>query len=503
MAVAEAYPDLKANQEMMQLMEELTSTENKVAFARQAYNDSCMIYNTTRETFPTNLIANTFNFAAAELFVIEKPEWKRPRRKFRFSDVIRQKLQFRVSYRTWTFKCLVSVAPIGEDDWSARRKHEIALAITGSTSTLMRSSALHHWTGLYLQAHRGASSVYFGLSDHRHGPADLPNLAMLFAAKGGNPFNPCLFLAVARRHAHRHSSAAAFFKDFPTRQSGGSVVAEMLGGRPINANTSDPDERKLLNVVEEMAIASGTPIPQCSCVLPGESGINAFAAAGHSTKRHGCDLRHARLPEMPSHPRRAAGSDRPRIQPHSQWRHETQPPPDGHRLRHPLPRWAMGRRSRYPRQQQPRPQKPAPSSSASRCSPPSAAWGCFSASRSPCAVSRQRQGISRRRFLRSIHPQPSPASPARCKKVGGMRFAHQRSERRGRQRISSSPTACANRSPVCSPRIRRSKTASARSTRPGTEKLSRAPFSKFMIRRGQQRQPPTENPARARARAAA
>jgi LemA protein len=75
-AVAEAYPDLKANQEMMQLMEELTSTENKVAFARQAYNDTVMVYNTTRETFPTNIIANTFNFTAAEMFVVDKPEQK-------------------------------------------------------------------------------------------------------------------------------------------------------------------------------------------------------------------------------------------------------------------------------------------------------------------------------------------------------------------------------------------------------------------------------------------
>jgi LemA protein len=75
-AVAEAYPDLKANQEMLRLMEELTSTENRVAFARQAFNDSVMAYNTTRETFPTNFIANTFNFAPAELFVIEKPEEK-------------------------------------------------------------------------------------------------------------------------------------------------------------------------------------------------------------------------------------------------------------------------------------------------------------------------------------------------------------------------------------------------------------------------------------------
>jgi LemA protein len=75
-ALAEAYPDLKANTTMMTLMEELTSTENKVAFARQAYNDSVMAYNTQRETFPTNMIAGPFNFGPAELFVIEKPEEK-------------------------------------------------------------------------------------------------------------------------------------------------------------------------------------------------------------------------------------------------------------------------------------------------------------------------------------------------------------------------------------------------------------------------------------------
>ncbi|MCX6923610.1 MAG: LemA family protein [Verrucomicrobia bacterium] len=75
-AVAEAYPDLKANTTMMSLMEELTSTENKVAFARQAYNDAVMGYNTQRETFPTNMIAGPFNFGPAELFVIEKAEEK-------------------------------------------------------------------------------------------------------------------------------------------------------------------------------------------------------------------------------------------------------------------------------------------------------------------------------------------------------------------------------------------------------------------------------------------
>jgi LemA protein len=76
MMVSEQYPDLKANQNMMQLTEELTSTENKISFARQAYNDSVMIYNTDREVFPSNLIANTFNFTAAELFVVDKPEQK-------------------------------------------------------------------------------------------------------------------------------------------------------------------------------------------------------------------------------------------------------------------------------------------------------------------------------------------------------------------------------------------------------------------------------------------
>ncbi|MEZ5276718.1 MAG: LemA family protein [Opitutaceae bacterium] len=70
-ALAEAYPDLKANQNMMQLTEELTSTENKIAFARQAYNDSVMTYNTTRESFPTNVLAGMFSFSEAELFQVE------------------------------------------------------------------------------------------------------------------------------------------------------------------------------------------------------------------------------------------------------------------------------------------------------------------------------------------------------------------------------------------------------------------------------------------------
>ena len=73
MVVSEAYPDLKANQNMMQLSEELTSTENRVAFARQAFNDSVMAYNNKREVFPSSVVAGMFNFVAAALLEIPEP----------------------------------------------------------------------------------------------------------------------------------------------------------------------------------------------------------------------------------------------------------------------------------------------------------------------------------------------------------------------------------------------------------------------------------------------
>ena len=86
-ALMENYPDLKANQNMMQLSEELTSTENKVAFARQAYNDSVMAYNTMRETFPNVLIAGPFNFNEAQLFEItEEAEKAAPKVSFGAGD---------------------------------------------------------------------------------------------------------------------------------------------------------------------------------------------------------------------------------------------------------------------------------------------------------------------------------------------------------------------------------------------------------------------------------
>ncbi len=78
-ALAEAYPDLKANQNMMQLTEELTGTENKIAFARQAFNDAVMTFNTAVEQFPSNVIASAFSFKQAELLAAtEAPEEKKP-----------------------------------------------------------------------------------------------------------------------------------------------------------------------------------------------------------------------------------------------------------------------------------------------------------------------------------------------------------------------------------------------------------------------------------------
>jgi LemA protein len=72
-ALSEAYPDLKANQNMMQLSEELTSTENRVAFARQGFNDAVMVYNIAREQFPGNIVASMFSFTAAAPLEIDDP----------------------------------------------------------------------------------------------------------------------------------------------------------------------------------------------------------------------------------------------------------------------------------------------------------------------------------------------------------------------------------------------------------------------------------------------
>lgn len=77
-ALSESYPDLKANETMNNVMEELSTTENKIAFSRQAYNDSVMTFNTYKEQFPNNFISNQFGFKQAELFEVDEPDAKKP-----------------------------------------------------------------------------------------------------------------------------------------------------------------------------------------------------------------------------------------------------------------------------------------------------------------------------------------------------------------------------------------------------------------------------------------
>ena len=77
-ALSEGYPDLKANQNMMQLTEELSSTENKISFARQAYNDAVMTFNNKRESFPTNILAGMFNFVPATMFEVTEEAEREP-----------------------------------------------------------------------------------------------------------------------------------------------------------------------------------------------------------------------------------------------------------------------------------------------------------------------------------------------------------------------------------------------------------------------------------------
>ena len=77
-AVAESYPDLKANQNFLMLQEELAGTEGKIAYARQFYNDTVMKFNTKQQVFPSNIVANMFHFQEKEYFEIEEPEAREP-----------------------------------------------------------------------------------------------------------------------------------------------------------------------------------------------------------------------------------------------------------------------------------------------------------------------------------------------------------------------------------------------------------------------------------------
>eukprot|EP00752_Nemacystus_decipiens_P010739 g9561.t1 len=221
MAVAEAYPDLKANENMMQLTEELTATENKVAFSRQGFNDSVNQYQEYKQQFPPVIIANIFGFDDAEYLEAIEAEEQREAPK---QDKARKNTGYLVG--------LFALAVAG-----------ITLLIYGLVLILMLSSQ-----GSQSQSGSAAPPVPYV-------EAFVMTLVGVLVVVGG----------------------CSLYKIASLRSGGGESVARMMGGRLIQPHTGDLDERKVMNVVEEMALASGTPVPPVY-VMEGENAINAFAA---------------------------------------------------------------------------------------------------------------------------------------------------------------------------------------------------------------------------------
>ncbi len=270
--MSEAYPDLKANQNMLQLQEELTSTENKVAFARQAYNDAVMEYNTKRESFPDTIFAGMFGFSAATL--LEATESAEERK-------APQGLVLSTFARHWLRSSSTSS--------SARRNTALlvllfALAVVGVVAGRRPGPA----RALRVEHRRRARARCSRPWPRACGA--VPAALYLWGAVG----TAALILGGERLERRCSSPAAA--RRSP-RWSARAAIA---------ADTRDPLERRLLNVVEEMAIASGVRVPAVY-VMDDERGINAFAAGYDASDAVvGGDARHA----GDAQPRRAAGRDR-------------------------------------------------------------------------------------------------------------------------------------------------------------------------------------------------
>ena len=216
--VSEAYPDLKANQNMMQLSEELTSTENKIAFARQAYNDSVMSYNNRREVFPSSVVAGMFNFVPAALLEITEPAKREAPKVLLLNFFERQDSARRQSKRLIVLFGLAVFAIVAAVDL-------VVLFVFGASGE-----------------DGSVAGLLFGTS--------LVTLAII--------------------------GCASLFRTASLR-TGGAAVAQQFGATAVAEDTTDFNLRRLRNVVEEIAIASGVPVPQIF-VLEQESAINAFAA---------------------------------------------------------------------------------------------------------------------------------------------------------------------------------------------------------------------------------
>ena len=262
---------------MMQLSEELTSTENKVAFARQAYNDAVMSYNNQREMFPA-ASSPACSISRRRSCSRSRSPRRARRRRSRFTDQRRAAAWTSSSART----------PRAHDALAAVRLSRVAWSLV--VAAVDASS----WSLLARVGCRQASP--------RAAPAGARRRIVVLAVICG----------------------ASLFKTLSLR-AGGGVVARSLGGARVERDTRDPALRRLHNVVEEMAIASGVPMPEVY-VLENEDGINAFAA-GNSPADAAIAVTRGALDA--AQPRRAAGRDRARVQPRPQRRHAAQPAADG------------------------------------------------------------------------------------------------------------------------------------------------------------------------------
>jgi hypothetical protein len=234
----EAYPDLKANQNMMQLSEELTSTENRVAFARQAYNDQVMAYNTYRQSFPPVALAGCS-------VTITMPRcWssKTARRFRRLPRFLSPKQAF-----TWISSAPRTTPAATPGGWRIVRRRG---GVPDTADQRADRRCLHV---------DGAAGAHRRDRLFRH--PDRPSGQLL---GHGSAFGVIGIVALASGYKYLQV------------RGGGRAIAESLGGRLITQSTTDYRERRLLNVVEEMAIASGTPVP--AVYLIDEPSINAFAA---------------------------------------------------------------------------------------------------------------------------------------------------------------------------------------------------------------------------------
>ena len=290
-ALAEAYPDLKANQNMAQLTEELTSTENKVAFARQAYNDAVTQYNTYRQSFPPVFFARHV----------------RPQRRRRAAGIRRPRSDRRgaegdvlnAAELSRTASMTRRGASAAMTNGRRSRLHPTSRSVLASSAELGIASRSLPWPPISTNGRTTPRRTtkwlvaVFPLAVHRrHRRHDgrrvdcavrvdrrVPTRRAAFRAAtcshadAGRADDPARWPAAARWR----SSAAARCSRSPQLRGGGHVVAESLGGRRVFPDTTDPVERRLLNVVEEMALASGVPVPPVF-MLDDEAAINAFAA---------------------------------------------------------------------------------------------------------------------------------------------------------------------------------------------------------------------------------